>query len=423
MQIGSHDAAPLAHNAAPPLPPLPQPDMLDGFLGAYIAKAAQPHRERLVDVLRVISATSVGHAVLDDFNTLAMQNRTPTVDLLAQGDSALTASATAPATVWLSRDDMTATAREIGVTPEAEHAPAVLWSLVTSRNALRAAAGLPMKELDPVAVLADFRAELAAQKEKRHKQPLDSGDAGARGARRDSASLNGDRASLNGDSKSLHGDSKSLHGDSDSLRGDIESLHGDRKRTHGDRASLHGDSATIHVLRREKPLDWVAPMYAPVTAPPSDAAPGAAGFAQVPPAPPSTPTGPYAETTEPDPAAQAEKKGAVRHAFRWLAKRVMAVRARLGSTGPSNGIPPQEAKPVADVRSLSGSNHSSSASLSGTPAQNDAVPTAEPETEKSVPEKPVFRAAQPNSHRRARSMVVRLSPPADETDQQRGLNS
>lgn len=117
----------------PARPPAPALDPLDGFLDAYLAHAVKPHRERLVDILRVIENTPSGRTLLDHFRDRALQGNALVVNLLAPGTPLPEGAAAHD--LWLNEADLTSHAQQIGVPPEVQYAPSVFQSLSMARMA------------------------------------------------------------------------------------------------------------------------------------------------------------------------------------------------------------------------------------------------------------------------------------------------
>lgn len=157
--------------ATPPPPPPRERDSLEGLLAVTLSPTVTPHRERLVDILKVIDRTQTGRELLYDFRTLAKHGQYPCVEL-ADPKEAPQQEAAKPHALFLNLDTLTAGASEIGLSPEAEHASSVVSRLTEIRNALALqgqegrlntsrleALDVPM---DPGVTVAAFRKELEA---------------------------------------------------------------------------------------------------------------------------------------------------------------------------------------------------------------------------------------------------------------------
>ncbi|HTK01409.1 MAG TPA: hypothetical protein VL522_17385 [Bordetella sp.] len=148
------------NTTVPTRPPQPEQDALDGYLDAYLAQPVKPHRDRLVDILRVINGTQTGHELLDYFRDRASLNNVPTVNLLAPGAEVPDSSAAHD--VWLKEEALTGHAQEIGVSPETEYAPSVFQSLSITRAAVLVRNYIDGSHKDLAAMQARFLAELNA---------------------------------------------------------------------------------------------------------------------------------------------------------------------------------------------------------------------------------------------------------------------
>jgi hypothetical protein len=153
-----HFAVP--QTTVPARPPKPEQDTLDGYLNAYLAQSVKPHRDRLVDILRVIDGTTTGHELLDYFRDRASLNNVPMVNLLPPG--AEVPDSAAAHDVWLKEEALTGHAQEIGVSPETEYAPSVFQSLSITRAAVLVRNYIDGSHKDLAAMQARSRAELNA---------------------------------------------------------------------------------------------------------------------------------------------------------------------------------------------------------------------------------------------------------------------
>lgn len=163
----------------PSRPPEQELDSLGGgLLLATLFFSATPYRERIVDILRVIQGTQRGRELLHDFRTLAAQGKYPSLDLADPGEIP-GREADNPQGLFLSQDALTAGASEIGLSPEEEHAPAVVLRLTQIRNFLALhgqngqsnTSGMDVLDvpMDPEATAAVFRQELEAAAASRSK--------------------------------------------------------------------------------------------------------------------------------------------------------------------------------------------------------------------------------------------------------------
>ncbi|ANN79006.1 hypothetical protein [Bordetella flabilis] len=144
----------------PPIPPRPVRDDLDGLLTAYLSDAAKPHRDKVLDLLRVMDTAPAGRHLLMELRGLAQGGHVPVIDLRA-GDAKPLDEAVEGTPVWrLPADAVRQHAAEVGVPPETQHAPAVFWDLISVRNTLVRLAGTSGEPLDPVQLQARFRTEL-----------------------------------------------------------------------------------------------------------------------------------------------------------------------------------------------------------------------------------------------------------------------
>lgn len=158
-----------AHPASPPRPPERETDVLGGMLTATVFPTVKPHRQRVMDILAVIGGTQIGRELLHDFGRLAARGHVPSIDILDPRD-ALTQQAARQHCLLLSQEVLTGGARTIGVSPELEHAPWVLFRLTEIRNtlALREQGGHfrnPSDEpllvrMDPIMTRARFQGEV-----------------------------------------------------------------------------------------------------------------------------------------------------------------------------------------------------------------------------------------------------------------------
>jgi hypothetical protein len=130
------------------------------LLTGYLSDAAKPHRDKVLDLLRVMDKVPAGRHLLVELRGLAQGGHVPVIDLRAD-DAKPLGEAVEGTPVWrLPADAVRQHATEIGVPPESRHAPAVFWDLISVRNALVRAAGMSADPLDPVRLQAQFRTEL-----------------------------------------------------------------------------------------------------------------------------------------------------------------------------------------------------------------------------------------------------------------------
>jgi hypothetical protein len=145
---------------APPIPPKPPRDALDGLLTVFMAQAATPHRGKVVDLVRLIDSAPTGRQLLDELRTLGQMGLHPIVDVRGQASKPLDEMSGTSRMWWLDADVLEQGAQEIGVPPERRHAPAAFWDLVSTRNALAQLGHSASGALDPVELQARLRAEL-----------------------------------------------------------------------------------------------------------------------------------------------------------------------------------------------------------------------------------------------------------------------
>jgi hypothetical protein len=173
MQVGPSANLPAATDpTAPPRPPERQRDTLEGLLEATLFPAIKPHRASIVDILRVIDETQIGRELLQDFRTLAARGKFPSIDCQSQQNSQ-TQDARRTHCLLLREDLLTAGALDIGVAPEMEYAPSVVFRLTEIRNVLAAdgkdhhfrspVADATDVRMDPVGTSVRFRAELSTR--------------------------------------------------------------------------------------------------------------------------------------------------------------------------------------------------------------------------------------------------------------------
>src|SRR5262245_44125045 len=118
----------------PDVPPKPHLDNLDGHMDACLAQSAGPHRDQLVNILRVIGDTPTGRTLLDEFHQRSEKNKLPiVVNVLKTGDAP--PPSVMAQHLWLPENLLIAHAQEVGVRPEVQHAPAVFDELAAALNA------------------------------------------------------------------------------------------------------------------------------------------------------------------------------------------------------------------------------------------------------------------------------------------------
>jgi hypothetical protein len=139
---------------------------------ATLFPAIKPHRASIVEILRVIDETQIGRELLQDFRTLAARGKFPSIDCQSQQNSQAQ-DAKRTHCLLLREDLLTAGALDIGVAPETEYAPSVVFRLTEIRNVLAAdgkdhhfrspVADATDVRMDPVGTSVRFRAELSTR--------------------------------------------------------------------------------------------------------------------------------------------------------------------------------------------------------------------------------------------------------------------
>jgi hypothetical protein len=158
MEVSNNTST--AIHERPPIPPRPVQDELEGLLTAFMTDAAKPHRDKVVDLLRLMETAPTGRQLLMELRALAQGGSTPLIDLRAEGAKPLD-EAGDETPVWrLPAEAVRQGAVQIGVPPETQHAPTAFWDLIGVRNALVRLGGTSEAPLDPVQLQAQFRAEL-----------------------------------------------------------------------------------------------------------------------------------------------------------------------------------------------------------------------------------------------------------------------